>query len=73
MTPVMNAERLQELLRSAVPPAHALEPSQDLWPLVVNRIQAPRGWSQLDVSLAAIVVMLLLMFPGWLFLLAYHL
>jgi hypothetical protein len=69
----MNDERLQELLRAAVPPAAGLGPSQDLWPLVVNRVRAPRGWSQLDVSLAAIVVILLLMFPGWLFLLAYHL
>jgi RNA polymerase sigma factor (sigma-70 family) len=48
-------------------------PSQDLWPLVVDRIQAPRGWSPLDTSLAAIVMLLLLIFPGWLFLLAYHL
>jgi hypothetical protein len=66
-------EPLQHLLRSAIPPAAGLGPSQDLWPLVVNRIQAPRRWSQLDVSVAAIVMLLLFMFPGWLFLLAYHL
>ena len=41
--------------------------------MVENRIRTPRGWSRLDVSLAAIVVIVLLMFPGWLLLLAYHL
>jgi RNA polymerase sigma factor (sigma-70 family) len=42
-------------------------------PLVVNRFQARRTWSRLDVSLAASVVIILLMFPGWLLVLAYHL
>jgi hypothetical protein len=66
-------EPLRQLLRSALPPPAGVGPSEDLWPLVVDRIQALRGWSPLDVSLAAIVMLLLLMFPGWLFLLAYHL
>ena len=66
-------ERLQHLLRSAVPSAAGPGPSKDLWPLVENRFRTPRGWSKLDVSLAAIVVLVLLMFPGWLLLLAYHL
>ena len=66
-------DRLQQLLRSALPRAAAQAPSRDLWPLVVNRAQARVGWSWLDVSLATFVTIVLLMFPRWLFLLAYHL
>ena len=66
-------EGLQHLLRSALPRAADRKPSRDLWPLVVNRVQARVGWSWLDVGLAAGVTVVLLMFPGWLFLLAYHL
>ena len=64
---------LERLLRAALPRAADQKPSRDLWPLVVNRVQARVGWSWLDVSLAALVTAVLLMFPGWLFLLAYHL
>ena len=70
---MIDDDGLQLLLRSALPRASDREPSRDLWPLVVNRIEAPVGWSWLDVSLAALVTAVLLMFPGWLFLLAYHL
>ena len=66
-------EGLQHLLRSALLPAADQSPSRDLWPLVVNRVQARVEWSWLDVSLAAVVTIVLLMFPRWLFLLAYHL
>ena len=48
-------------------------PSRDLWPLIVSRSEAPRGWSWLDLSLAAVVAIALLMYPGGLWLLAYHL
>jgi len=64
---------LERLLRAAFPRAADREPSRDLWPLVVNRVQARVGWSWLDVSLATVVTIALLMFPRWLFLLAYHL
>jgi hypothetical protein len=64
---------LRHLLRSALPPRAALGPSRDLWPLVVNRIEAPAEWSWLDIGLAAIVALVLVMFPQWLLLLAYHL
>jgi hypothetical protein len=64
---------LRQMLRSALPPPSAREPSRDLWALVVNRIEAPAGWSWLDISLAAIVALVLVMFPQWLLLLAYHL
>jgi hypothetical protein len=64
---------LQELLRAALPRAADQAPARDLWPLVMNRVQARVGWSWLDLSLAAVVTIVLLMFPPWLFLLAYHL
>jgi len=65
-------DRLRHLLRSALPPADRSS-SRDLWPLVVDRIEAPIGWSWLDLGLAAAVTLALLMFPDWLWLLAYHL
>lgn len=66
-------DRLQDLLRSAFPRIADQGPSRDLWPLVVNQIHAPvrRSWS--DISLAAVIAILLMMFPEWLLLLAYHL
>ena len=66
-------DRLRHLLRSALPPATDETPSRDLWPLVVNRVQARVRWSWLDVGLAGVVTIVLLLFPRWLFLLAYHL
>lgn len=66
-------DRLQHMLRSALPPAAGQRPSRDLWPLVVNRIQAPLRPSWFDISLAAVVTILLMMRPEWLLLLAYHL
>ena len=69
----MTEDRLQQMLKSALPPAIDREPSRDLWPLVLNRAEPRAGWSWLDVSLAAGVTLVLIMFPGWLSLLAYHL
>jgi len=66
-------DRLQRLLRSSLKPVAHQKPSRDLWPLVVNRIQTPAGWTWFDLSLAAVVMIVLLIFPEWLSLLAYHL
>ncbi len=66
-------ERLGRLLRAALPPIEAGTTSRDLWPRVVSRCQAPVAWSWLDAGLAAAVVIVLLLFPNWLWLLAYHL
>lgn len=66
-------DRLQHLLRSALPPVADRGPSRDLWPLVASRVHASPGWSWLDLSLAAGVTIALLMFPRFFFLLAYHL
>lgn len=70
----MNEEdRLERLLRSALPPLTASGPSRDLWPLVVERNQAASAWSWIDVGLAAALVLVLLAFPRLLLVLVYHL
>ncbi len=69
----MTEEHLKDLLRSALPPAASQGPSRDLWPLVVDRIQAHANWAWFDISLAAGVAIMLLRFPKALLLLAYHL
>jgi hypothetical protein len=66
-------ERLERLLRSALRPVATPGPSRDLWPLVVERSRSPVAWSWLDVGLAVVVATVLLLFPNWLWLLAYHL
>ena len=66
-------DRLQSLLRSTLPRASGHAPSRDCWPLIVTRIRAPMERSWLDIGLAAIVAILLMAFPEWLFWLAYHL
>lgn len=68
-----DQDRLERLLRSALPPSAPLAPSRDLWPSILSRRQTPKKWSWLDISLAVVVGIVLLMFPGWLWLLAYHL
>ncbi len=70
---MIDDDRLQHLLRSAFPRTADQEPSRDLWPLIVNRIHAPVRRSWLDISLAAAIAIVLMMFPEWLLLLAYHL
>ncbi len=66
-------DRLQHLLRSALPRATGQGPSRDLWPLVAKQMQVPVEPSWFDISMAAIVAILLIMFPEWLLLLVYHL
>lgn len=68
-----DEERLRHLLRTAVQPTAVPGPSRDLWPLIVSRSEAPVAWSWLDLSMTAVVAIALLMYPGWLWLLAYHL
>ena len=70
---MIDDDRLRQLLRSALPAPADRGPSGDLWPRVVRRIEAPSAWSWLDMSLAALVAVVLLAFPEGMFLLAYHL
>lgn len=67
------SDRLEDLLRAALPPVVAGEPAPDLWPRVVERLDAGPSMSWVDLGLLAIVAMTLLLFPEGLFLLAYHL
>ena len=69
----MTDDRLRHMLQSAFPPAIDGESSRDLWPLVANRMEARPEWSWFDASLAGAVTIVLLMFPGWLPFVAYHL
>ena len=69
----MTDERLENLLRSAVPPSLDDGPRRDLWPVLARRFDDPPQWSYFDLSLAVAVVVVLAIFPEWLWLLAYHL
>jgi hypothetical protein len=66
-------ERLVELLRKALEPRPRGAPPRDLWPLVVQRSHGPARWAGLDLVIVAVVAVVLLMRPGWLWLLAFHL
>jgi hypothetical protein len=66
-------ERLEDLLRSALRRPSVRGPSRDLWPLIVERSRTRVEWFWLDLGIAAIVAVMLLVRPGWLWLLVYHL
>lgn len=66
-------ERLQAALRAALHDTTPGAPSRDLWPVIVARGHTPARWSWLDLGIAASVLALLSMRPGWLWLLVYHL
>lgn len=73
----MSDDQLKNLLRSAFPELGRPKPSRDLWPSIVDRIQAPAAWSWIDISVAAGVgvgvAIALVMLPKALLVLAYHL
>jgi hypothetical protein len=69
----MTDDDLERLVRGAVRRAPDAGPQRDVWPRLIERIDARRGWNWLDLGLAAAVVAILAMFPEWLSLLAYHL
>ena len=70
---MMDDNELTSVVRSAFPPSPDLPPSRDLWPRVIDRIHSRPGPDRIDLALAALVVVLLAIFPEWLYLLAYHL
>lgn len=70
---MIEDERLERLLREAMPAATARGATRDLWPLIVARGTAAAHWSWLDLGIAAAVTIALLIRPGWLWLIAYHL
>jgi hypothetical protein len=69
----MTDERLGEILRAALPQSAADDAPRDLWPSLGSRLDRGPRWSFVDLGLAAAVVATLLMFPEWLWVLAYHL
>lgn len=70
---VNEEDLVRHLLQSALPPTVAVTPSRDLWPDLARRSRRQARWTSLDSSLAAIVVLALLLFPEWFWFLAYHL
>jgi hypothetical protein len=73
MNDVNDEDFVRHLLKSALPPVRPVTPSRDLWPEVVRRSQRPARWTSVDSSIAAAVVLALLLFPKWFWFLAYHL
>lgn len=69
----MTDERFGKLLRAAMPPPAADNPPRDLWPSLASRLERGPAWSFVDLGLAAAVAATLLIFPEWLWILAYHL
>jgi hypothetical protein len=68
----MTDEHLKRLLRAAIPPTDTSVAAPDVWPrLSAGLGQTPR-WSYVDLGLAAAVAIAFLIFPEWLWLLAYH-
>jgi hypothetical protein len=69
----MRDDDLAGLVRRVMPPIGDADPRRDLWPQIIDRLHDRPAWSRLDFSLAAAIVVTLLMFPEWLLVLAYYL
>ncbi len=69
----MTDERLEKLLRAALPPTQDAAPRHDAWPSLAQCLDETPRWSVLDVGLGAAAAVALLLFPEWLWLLVYHL
>jgi hypothetical protein len=69
-------ERIQRLLRSAFPPIADAEPTRDLWPEMLRRIEAADSrvrFGLLDWVIAGLVAASVFFFPGLIPGLLYHL
>lgn len=69
----MNDDRIADLLRTALARQDDSAPARDLWPAVVSRLETRARWSSVDLGLVAAVALALLLFPEWVWPLAYHL
>jgi hypothetical protein len=69
----MTDDEIARLLRSTILPASADRTHRDLWPSVRQRLDERPSWGWLDATLATALVVVLVLFPDWLSLLAYHL
>jgi hypothetical protein len=70
---MMDDNELTSMMRSACPPSLDLSPSRDLWPRVIERVHSGPEADRIDMALAALVAVLLVIFPEWVSVLAYHL
>lgn len=68
----MTEDRVRELLKSAMPPSTADEPSRDLWPVVLRQGHRRPAWSWVDLGLAAAAAIAVFSMPDAWFLLACH-
>jgi hypothetical protein len=68
----MTDDRLRDLLKSAMPPSTADEPSRDLWPVVLRQGHQWPAWSRVDLGLAAAAALAALSMPNAWFFLACH-
>jgi hypothetical protein len=60
----LDRTAIQALLRDALPPAGSRELKQDLWPLMLGRLdQRPRRWAWADFAFAAAAAAGLLAVP----------
>ena len=69
---IEDDDGLKRLLRSAYLRVTADVPSRDVWPDVVERLDAPVVWSWFDLALLAALAGALLLFPERAWLLAFH-
>lgn len=69
----MTDEYMKNLLRSAMPPTDEAVATRDVWLRLSARFERTPRWSYVDLGLAAAVAVTFLIFPEWLWLLAYHL
>jgi hypothetical protein len=69
----MTDDRLEQVLRAALPPTQDSAAPRDLWPSLVERLDGRPRWSLIDLGLGAAAALALLMFPEWLGPLVYHL
>jgi len=71
----IEQDRLKKLLQQALPAVNGdAEPSRDLWPSVLKRLNArpaPIPW--FDWALAAGIVAVVAIFPAWIPVLLYYL
>jgi hypothetical protein len=74
MTDKENSNEIKSLLKAAIPPVKDSELRRDLWPQMLRKLDEwPSRVPWLDWALAAILSAVLLLFPGAIPALLYHL
>jgi hypothetical protein len=69
-----NEEKIKELLKYSIAPVADIELRRDLWPEMLKKLsQQPASVPWFDWALAAILSALLIVFPGAIPALLYHL